>query len=126
MFFFLPQKMRMSSMQALNKNKMAQMVTDSDFEAEVLNSSDVVLVDFFATWCGPCQALVPVLEELSKEMPAGSKVVKVDVDQAPEASAKYGVMSIPTLKVFKGGEMVEETSGLQSKEALLAMVGKHV
>jgi len=105
---------------------MAQIVTDSDFQAEVLDSTDVVLVDFFATWCGPCQALMPILEELSGEMPAGSKVVKVDVDQAPESSAKYGVMSIPTLKVFKGGEVVEETSGLQSKEALLAMVGKHV
>jgi len=102
------------------------MVTDSDFQAEVLDSADVVLVDFFATWCGPCQALAPVLDELSGEMPTGSKVVKVDVDKAPESSAKYGVMSIPTLKVFKGGEMVEETSGLQNKEALLAMVGKHV
>ena len=102
------------------------MVTDSDFQAEVLDSSDVVLVDFFAEWCGPCQALMPILEELSGEMPAGSKVVKVDVDQAPESSAKYGVMSIPTLKVFKGGEVVDEVSGLQSKEALLARVGKHV
>ncbi len=102
------------------------MVTDSDFQAEVLESTDVVLVDFSATWCGPCQALAPILDELSGEMPAGSKVVKVDVDQAPESSAKYGVMSIPTLKVFKGGQVVEETSGLQSKEALLAMVGKHV
>ncbi len=102
------------------------MVTDSDFQAEVLDSKDVVLVDFFAEWCGPCQALMPILEELSGEMPSGSKVVKVDVDQAPESSAKYGVMSIPTLKVFKEGKVVEETSGLQSKEALLAMVQKHL
>jgi len=105
---------------------MAQMVTDSDFQKEVLESSDVVLVDFFATWCGPCQALLPIIEELFGEMPAGSKVVKVDVDQAPESSAKYGVMSIPTLKVFKGGKVVEEANGLQGKEALLAMVQKHM
>jgi len=105
---------------------MAQIVTDSDFQKEVLNSSDVVLVDFFATWCGPCQALMPILEELSKELPAGSKVVKVDVDQAPETSAEYGVMSIPTLKVFKGGQIVAETTGLQSKDALLGMIEKHM
>ncbi len=105
---------------------MAQIVTDSDFQKEVLNSSDVVLVDFFATWCGPCQALIPIIEELSHELPAGSKVVKVDVDQAPEASGTYGVMSIPTLKVFKGGQVVAETTGLQSKDVLLGMVKKHL
>jgi thioredoxin 1 len=103
---------------------MTQVVTDADFQKEVLDSSDVVLVDFFATWCGPCQALVPIIDELNGEMPAGSKVVKVDVDQAPESSAKYGVMSIPTLKVFKAGEVVSEVTGLQDKEALIAMVEK--
>ncbi len=105
---------------------MTQVVTDADFQKEVVESSDVVLVDFFATWCGPCQALIPIIDELNEEMPAGSKVVKVDIDQSGETASKYGVMSIPTLKVFKGGEVVEEATGLQSKEALLEMVQKHV
>lgn len=101
---------------------MAQQVTDADFDAEVLQSSDVVLVDFFAPWCGPCQALIPIVEELSENPPAGTKIVKVNVDEAPEISAKYGVMSIPALKVFKGGEVVEESVGMQSKENLIALL----
>ncbi len=104
---------------------MTQQISAGDFDAQVLKSSDVVLVDFFATWCGPCQAMVPVLDEMAKDLPKGTKVVKVDVDQAPDISAQYGVMSIPSFKVFKGGKVVEETLGMQSKEDLLEMMKKH-
>ena len=97
---------------------MAKQITADQFESEVLNSNDTVLVDFFATWCGPCQAMIPVLDELSEELPAGKKVVKIDIDQAPQIAAKYGVMSIPTFKVFKNGQIVNEALGMQSKEAL--------
>jgi thioredoxin 1 len=105
---------------------MTQQISAGDFDAKVLKSSGVVLVDFFATWCGPCQAMGPVLEELSKVLPAGAKVVKVDVDQAPDVSSQYGVMSIPTFKLFKGGKVVEETMGMQSKEDLLRLMQKHL
>lgn len=103
---------------------MAQTVTAADFDAEVLNSSDTVLVDFFAPWCGPCQALVPIVDELSAELGAGKKIVKVDVDAAPELASTYGVMSIPALKVFKNGEVVDEAVGMQSKESLMALLDR--
>jgi len=101
---------------------MAKQITAAEFQNEVLNSKDTVLVDFFATWCGPCQAMIPVLDELSNELPAGKKVVKIDIDQAPEIAAQYGVMSIPTFKVFKDGQIVNEALGMQSKEALIEMM----
>jgi thioredoxin 1 len=101
---------------------MAKQITGDQFQAEVLDSKDTVLVDFFATWCGPCQAMIPVLEELTPELQAGKKIIKIDIDQAPEIAAKYGVMSIPTFKVFKGGEIVKEALGMQSKEALVEMM----
>lgn len=102
---------------------MAKQIKADDFQAEVLDSKDTVLVDFFATWCGPCQAMIPVLDELSEELSAGKKAVKIDIDQAPEIAAKYGVMSIPTFKVFKNGEIINEGLGMQSKEALVEMMG---
>ncbi len=101
---------------------MVQQITATDFETEVLNSSDTVIVDFFATWCGPCQGMMPVLEELEGKLPAGAKVVKIDVDQAPEIASEYGIMSIPAFKSFKDGKVVNEAVGMQSVEQLLAMV----
>ena len=101
---------------------MAKQITATEFQDEVLNSSDTVLVDFFATWCGPCQAMIPVLDELSNELPAGKKVVKIDIDQNPQLAAQYGVMSIPTFKVFKDGQIVNEALGMQSKDALVEMM----
>lgn len=98
---------------------MALEVTDANFEGEVLKSEKPVLVDFWAPWCGPCQALGPVIEELSKEVTA-VKVAKLNVDENPASAQAYGVMSIPTLKVFKGGEVVKEFIGVQPKEKLLA------
>ena len=104
---------------------MAHIVSSADFDAQVLKSPDVVLVDFFANWCGPCQALLPVIDELSKEIGKGAKIVKVDVDESSDLAAKYGVMSIPALKVFKNGKVVEEVTGVRSKNALKEMMEKH-
>ncbi len=104
---------------------MAKIVTTADFEIEVSRSSDVVLVDFFAEWCGPCQALLPTIDELSTQVGKGAKVVKVNVDQSPDLAMKYGVMSIPSLKIFKNGEAVEAVTGVQSLDALLEMINRH-
>jgi len=92
--------------------------TDSNFDEEVLKNDAPVLVDFFAPWCGPCQMMGPVVEDLAKEMEGKAKVGKINVDENPEMAGKYGVMSIPTIKIFKGGEVVKEMTGVQSLEDL--------
>ena len=101
-----------------------QPVNDSNFESEVLNSDKPVLVDFWAEWCGPCRALGPKLEELSDEM-SDVKIVKVNVDESPEAPAKYGVKGIPTMIFFKGGQEVDQVVGNQPIENIKAMLEKH-
>jgi len=85
---------------------MAQVVNTNDFDEVVLKSSNVTLVDFYADWCGPCQMLIPIIDELSENLPTGTNVVKVNVDESGELAARYGVMGIPSLKVFKDGEVV--------------------
>lgn len=90
---------------------MTKTVTASDFRSEVLESSDVVLVDFFAPWCGPCQALLPVIEEVSTKLPEGTKIVKVNIDESPDLAGAFEVMSIPTLIVFKNGEVKDIFTG---------------
>ncbi len=92
-------------------------ITTNEFENEVLNSNETVLVDFFATWCGPCKMLAPVLEQFEKEH-EDIKIVKIDVDEETPLAIKYGVMSIPTLILFKNGENVAQTLGYQTKEQL--------
>ena len=92
-------------------------VSQQDFEQEVLNSDKPVLVDFFATWCGPCRALAPILEDFAASQDA-VKVVKVDVDQAPDVAQAFGVMSIPTLYMIKDGKPVAKSVGMLSKDAL--------
>ncbi|MCM3596454.1 thioredoxin [Metabacillus idriensis] len=98
-------------------------VTDQTFTAET--SEGVVLADFWAPWCGPCKMIAPVLEELDQELGDKVKIVKLDVDENQETAGKYGVMSIPTLLVFKNGEVVDKTVGFQSKEALADLLNKH-
>ena len=98
---------------------MAIAFTDANFEAEVLKNEEPVLVDFWAPWCGPCQIIGPVIEELATEM-KGVKIGKLNVDESPATASKYAVMSIPSLKVFKGGQVVKEFVGVQSKEVLEA------
>ncbi|AIE60963.1 thioredoxin [Bacillus methanolicus] len=97
--------------------------TDQTFSAET--SSGLVLADFWAPWCGPCKMIAPVLEELDQEMGDKVKIVKIDVDENQETAAKFGVMSIPTLIVFKDGEVVDKVIGFQPKEALAEVLNKH-
>ncbi len=93
-------------------------VTDKDFEAEVVNSDSPVLVDFWAEWCGPCKALLPVVEEIAGEMGDKVKVVKLNIEEAPETPTKYGLRGVPTLMLFKGGKVVDTRVGGMPKSQL--------
>lgn len=93
-------------------------VTDANFESEVLQSDQTVMVDFWAEWCGPCKALTPVVDELADEMGDKVKVVKVNIDEAPEAPTKYGVRGVPTLMLFKDGQVVDTRVGGMPKSQL--------
>ncbi len=94
-------------------------LNDDNFESEILNSEKTCLVDFFATWCGPCKIMSPVIDEIAAENP-DIRVGKVDVDEAEEIAARFGIMSIPTIMVFKGGESVKTFVGVTDKDAILA------
>ena len=93
-------------------------LTDADFEEQVINSGEPVLVDFWAPWCGPCRQIAPMIDELASENEGSAKVVKVNIDESAEIAQKYGIMSIPTLIIFKGGEIAEKFVGAKSKAAL--------
>lgn len=97
---------------------------EANFEAEVLKSELPVLVDFYADWCGPCKMQGPIIEELAEEIKATAKVGKLDIDANPAIAEKFGVMSIPTLMIFKGGEVKKTFVGLQSKEGLKSELSK--
>ena len=92
--------------------------TDNNFDNEVLQSDSPVLVDFWAPWCGPCRMIAPVVEEIAGENVGSVKVGKINIDDNPDAAQRYGVSSIPTLMVFKSGEVVERLVGVQSKNRL--------
>jgi thioredoxin 1 len=97
---------------------MAISVSDQNFETEVLKSAEPVIVDFWAEWCGPCKAMAPLVDDLAKELAGKAKVVKVNIDDSPEAPTKYSVRGIPTFMVFKGGKVVDTRVGGMSKGAL--------
>lgn len=103
---------------------MEQIFTDANFEQEVLKSAKTVLVDFWAPWCGPCQMMGPIIEELAKEMEGKVKIGKMNVDENPAISEKFGIMSIPSIKIYKDGKVVKEFTGVQSKESLKEELGK--
>ncbi|MFT8316199.1 MAG: thioredoxin [Clostridium sp.] len=105
---------------------MAKVINSREFKDEVLNSNnDVVLVDFFAEWCGPCKMLAPVVEELSIEMAGKAKVFKVDVDKIGDIAQKYGIMGVPTVMIFKNGTDVDKIVGFQPKEVLKSKVEQY-
>ena len=102
---------------------MAEIIlTESNFEQEVLKSEIPVLVDFWATWCGPCRMLAPTIAKIAEEQAGVVKVGKVDVDEQPELAVRFGISSIPTLMVFKNGQRVKASVGVQSKPAIEAML----
>ena len=101
---------------------MSEVVSSADFQSKVLDAQGPVLVDFFATWCGPCKMLAPTLDEVSKEMAGKAAVYKLDIDQSPEIAQRYGVMSVPTLIAFEGGQVKRQAVGVQPKQNILAML----
>lgn len=101
-------------------------VTEQNFQEDVLGSAQPVLVDFWAEWCGPCKMIAPIVEELSEEYDGQLLVGKLDADEFPEILQQYGIMGIPTLILFKGGEPVERLVGFKPKEQLLAKIEPHL
>jgi len=101
-------------------------VSDQNFKSEVLDSQTPVLVDFWAVWCGPCKMIAPVVEELAKEYDGKLKVAKMDVDANPKTSMDFGIRSIPTLLVFKGGAVVEQIIGAVPKRQLVDKLAPHL
>ena len=101
-------------------------LTTTNFETEVSNSDLPVLVDFWATWCGPCRAVAPIVEQLAGEFEGRAKIGKIDVDAEGELARKFNISSIPTLMVFKGGEVVEQVLGARPKSQLATLLEKHV
>lgn len=98
--------------------------TDQNFEAEVLQSNVPVLVDFTATWCGPCRMLAPIVEKLADELADSVKVGKLDIDSAPNTAARYGIRGVPTVMVFDGGVQIGQHIGLINREGLLKLLGR--
>ncbi len=98
----------------------AQEVTDASFADDVLNSSDTIMVDFWAEWCGPCRAVSPILDQIAAEHSDKIKIVKLNVDDNPQMAMKYQITSIPAMKVFRGGQVVKTVIGAKPKPALEA------
>lgn len=97
-------------------------ITDQSFEAEVLKSDSPVLVDFTATWCGPCKQLAPIVEKIADENVGKYKVAKIDIDDCPGVTQKYGVRGVPTVMIFKGGEKKAQHVGVTNKETLIKLL----
>jgi thioredoxin 1 len=101
-------------------------LSESNFEHEVLKATTPVLVDFWAIWCGPCKMIAPIVDELASEYEGKLKIGKVDVDNNQQIAMQYGIRSIPTLLVFKGGQVVEQIVGAAPKKALVDKLSKHI
>lgn len=99
---------------------------EKNFEAEVVKSTQPVLVDFWAEWCGPCKMIAPVIDQLSSELQGKMKIAKVNVDESPQLAGEFNVMSIPTLLIFKGGKPVDQIVGALPKDRLLAKINPHL
>ena len=97
-------------------------VSDSSFDTDVLKSADPVLVDFWAEWCGPCRVIAPMLEEVATELQGKLKIVKLNVDENPQTASKYGIMSIPTLMIFKNGQMASRQVGAVPKPKIVQWI----
>ena len=102
---------------------MSEILSSDNFQAKVLDAKGTVLVDFFATWCGPCKMIAPTIDELSKELEGKVAVYKVDIDKSPDIAAQYGVSSVPTLIVFEDGMQKNYAVGAQPKQNILSLLG---
>lgn len=100
---------------------MSKAVTSTDFQSKVLDAKAPVLVDFFATWCGPCKRVAPVVEEIATEMEGKAEVYSLDIDVSPDIAARYGVTSVPTFILFKDGQAAKEMVGAYPKENIVAL-----
>jgi thioredoxin 1 len=101
-------------------------LTDATFQQDVIASDKPVLVDFTATWCGPCRMIAPIVEELAGELSGKAVIGKLDVDENPEVSMNYGIRSVPTLLIFKGGQVVDQIIGAVGKDKILAKLTPHM
>jgi len=106
---------------------MVEEINDKDFVDKVLNSKIPVLVDFWAQWCGPCRMLTPIIEELAKEYDEQKiKIYKLNVDENPQIAAKYGIMAIPTVIIFKDGKPVEQVTGVRNKKEYIELIERYI
>lgn len=101
---------------------MTKVLSSSEFQSQVLNSDKPVLVDFFATWCGPCKRVAPVVDEIAQEVAGKVDVYKIDIDQSPDIASKFGVMSVPTFIVFEKGEVKKQALGAQPKAQIMGLI----